>query len=240
MITSPKWTLPSLTENPDFLTVSMSKSFESREADSVVYRSAISDRMTSERPIGEAVRQAAFVVAVALACGLLAYGSIALTKGTERFAAIWATNAIVVAIMMRRPDDPIAKWSIPVWIANAAANAGHGFGLWQSVIFASANLAEITAAVALLRAIGCKSPDFAKVRDLVRFIVVAGLIAPVLAASVSMLAVSSVDTSTMAINFLRWWATDALRSLSSARMVTSPVSLRSSSTSPIESRCTTR
>lgn len=176
----------------------------------MVYRSAISDRMTSERPIGEAVRQAAFVVAVALACGLLAYGSIALTKGTERFAAIWAINAIVVAIMMRRPDDPIAKWSIPVWIANAAANVWHGFGLWQSVIYASANLAEITAAVALLRAIGCKSPDFAKVSDLVRFIVVAGLIAPVLAASVSMLAVSSIDTSTTAINFLRWWATDAL------------------------------
>ena len=147
-----------------------------------------------------------------VAFAVLAYLSISLTRGDGRIAVIWLPNALAVAFLMRFSVPKEKLLLAAMFAGNILTNLLVGDAAFQALIFALANSVEIIAAVALVRHWCGTRPDMSDTHDLGSFMVAAGLIAPLLSASVASTAIAASSEHLLAA-LLRWAASDGLAML---------------------------
>ncbi|QZD96270.1 ATP-binding protein [Qipengyuania gelatinilytica] len=159
-----------------------------------------------------AAARLAYPLIALLAFAALAYVSIDLTRGEGRIAVVWLPNALAVAFLLRRkvPHEPALF--IAMFLGNVLANFIVGDAVLTAAALALANSAEIWLAVALVRRWCGNRPDMSDTYDLSRFILAAGLIAPIASAAIASLALAGTSGLSLA-PILRWATSDALSML---------------------------
>lgn len=141
--------------------------------------------------------------------GLAAYLSIEFTRGDDRIAAVWIPNALAVAFLLRARLDGEATFLVGLWVGNFVANAWVGDTPFRAGALATANSVEILAAILLLRHFGVRRPDMRDIRQLTVFVLLAGLAAPAVSASLAFAALS-LEGDVRALVWLEWMVTDGL------------------------------
>ncbi|MBX7532515.1 MASE1 domain-containing protein [Qipengyuania sp. 1XM1-15A] len=153
-----------------------------------------------------------YPAAAFLAFAALAYLSIDLTRGEGRIAVVWLPNALAVAFLLRptAPHEPALFAAM--FVGNVLANTAVGDSLVTAASLALANSAEIWLAVILVRRWCGNRPDMSNTHDLARFMICAGLVAPIASAAIASLTL--VGAAGLAIApILRWAMSDALSML---------------------------
>ena len=147
--------------------------------------------------------------AAALIFALIAYGSIELTRGDGRIAAVWVPNAMALAVLLRFriPNEPLFVFGM--WIGNLSANVAAGDTIGHALALASCNMLEITIALIAIRATCGPRPDLLNINDLVKFTVIAGLAAPAVPALLATLTLG-VGQPLVPMNAVNWAITDGL------------------------------
>jgi signal transduction histidine kinase len=148
-----------------------------------------------------------------LACVVFAISLVAIdfTRNRGFLAALWPTNAIVLAVALRTSRSwtnycrIFASTAIAIFLANVAG----GHAVLPSAGFVAANITEIAFAAALLINVQGEM-DLARVRPLCVYVVIAGGIAPVLGASIGAAVASHAHATAWFPIWLSWFASDAL------------------------------
>ena len=157
-----------------------------------------------------AISGAGVVASVAIGFGLLAWSNVALTRADGRIAAVWLPNAMLLAILLRRRGRS-GIWFFPfVFFANAIANHVNGDDALRASGLAVVNCIEVLIAWFALRRRGLPRPDMSRMRDLLTFIAIAGLIAPTIAGAFAALLLSPGSLQTMLEHWLTWSVIDGL------------------------------
>ena len=91
---------------------------------------------------------------VAVAVFVFAYLGLLLTRQSQRIAAIWIPNAVVLSVLLRQPRLRWAAILIAAWGGNLAANLVGGDRLLVAVLLSSCNSVETLCAAGLLRLFG--------------------------------------------------------------------------------------
>ncbi|WP_128891811.1 MASE1 domain-containing protein [Erythrobacter sp. HKB08] len=160
-------------------------------------------------PLASLVQAAAVALAVGALFGVLAHLSIEFTRGSGRIAMVWIPNAIAVACLLRFSlrYEPMVLGAM--WAGNFGANLLTGDPGWNALILSSANSLEIVASLFLARRFIGESPDMRRVGDLMRFVGLAGIIAPSISATFAMSGLGPSEGSLL-LGWLKWMATDGL------------------------------
>ncbi|MDC0886737.1 MASE1 domain-containing protein [Altererythrobacter sp.] len=141
--------------------------------------------------------------------GALAYVSIEFTRDEARIAAVWLPNAFAVAFLLRfnlaREDLFLAG----LWIGNFFANQIVGDSPLKAATLSAANSAEILAAVLLVRKFCSHRPDMRRTDHLFRFVLLAGVCAPAISATVATVGLSLQSEQSLA-TWMKWHITDGL------------------------------
>ncbi|MGD9815014.1 MAG: PAS domain S-box protein [Hyphomonadaceae bacterium] len=147
------------------------------------------------------------VLALAAAAAACVFLSHEFTREAGRIASIWPLNALLLAtaICWRGMD-----WRVIVAAgaaANLAVNLAMGDPFLRSASLTAANVLEVAICIRLLR-IERRPFNITVARDLIRFILVAGLIAPAISSVAAATAISG--DAPFADTFLLWFAADSL------------------------------
>ncbi len=175
------------------------------------FNDAVADLSLQALKLSPVGRRALGLVVFVTAVTAISLAAVAWTS-LGSLTAIWPTNAIVLVTLLRGPRDL-------AWRAMAAAGAYAGITL--AVVFAGApvlgaallsltNMAEIGAALLLLRIFRLNASNLTKPGVLFGFLACGAVIAPALGASLAAPLVSSFSTSTFAEAWWDYWAADAL------------------------------
>ena len=124
-------------------------------------------------------------MAGALVFGLAAYHSIDFSRGDGRIAVVWLPNALAVAFLLRASLPREDLFIAALWLGNFLANTAIGDPLLQSAGLATANMVEVVAAVMLVRRYCGNAPNMTEIAHLTRFILLAGITAPLLSSLVA-------------------------------------------------------
>src|SRR5262245_54207846 len=96
-----------------------------------------------------------------------AWGSIELTRGMDRVAAIWVANAVLLAIILTEPRRNWPALLLLGYCANVAANLYSADGLLVAAVLSICNTVEVVIAALLVQR--SEEFDFARPRYLLRF-----------------------------------------------------------------------
>ncbi len=154
------------------------------------------------------LRTVAMSVFGAVAFCLLAYLSIEASRGEGRIAAVWAPNALAIAVLLRAriPFEPL--FYAGLFAGNVTANLLVGDAGSKALSLSAANSLEILVAVQLVRSFCSWRPAMEDTRHLLFVTVLAGSIAPLGSATLAGIALSGAGDPLPTI--LKWWVTDAL------------------------------
>ncbi len=140
---------------------------------------------------------------------VLACLSLIPAQSADAFSLIWLPNAFAVAVLMRAR----LRTELPFLIACLAAGVGANMVLqvpnMAAVMFSLANLAEITAVLALTRIAGRGPPDMNRLGDLGRFVWAGGLIGPLVSALIAVPALGG-GIDGLRAGALTWFLTNSL------------------------------
>ena len=139
---------------------------------------------------------------------MMAFISIELTRGSGRIAVVWLPNALAVAVLLRTVIVHERAFYLSLLAGNVAANLFVGDSPATAIILSCANIVEIWLAVVLVRRFAGNRPDMADTGELVRFVLGACFVAPLVSATIASLALAG-DEATLA-GLLQWAASDAL------------------------------
>ena len=159
--------------------------------------------------LGPTLHGAAAALACGLAFGLLAYGSIDLTRCDGRVAAVWIPNGLALACLLRVRMRSEYAFYLALMAGNIAANVLAGDVAGKAAALSLANTLEIALAATLVRRFCSPLPDMRDIRHLVAVCGLAGVVAPVPSALLASLFLSG-GSDTLAALFGKWWLTDAL------------------------------
>lgn len=152
--------------------------------------------------------RAVSIIAIASLFGALAYLGVTLTRDQSRIAAVWLPNAVLVAIMLRKPScDPLLV--MVAFLANIIANLFAGDMLGRAIGLSLVNSIEITIACGGMRLFKQTQPDMERKHDLLAFCFFGGLIAPTVAGCVAAAILSYPGTLDPKL-WLTWTLTDSL------------------------------
>lgn len=154
-------------------------------------------------------RTALYCVIGALAFGLLAYVSIESTRGEGRIAAVWVPNALALAVLLRLGMRFEPLFILSMMAGNIAANLAVGDTLPKAAGLATANAAEIVIATYLVRHFIGSRPRMQEISDLMWFVVLAAIIAPMASGLIAILALDGAESTALAI-WAKWAITDGL------------------------------
>ncbi len=145
----------------------------------------------------------------ALVFGALALMAIEMTRGDGRIAMVWVPNAFAVAALLRW--QIARKWALylALWNGNLCANLLAGDTIVTALALSSANALEIFLATSLVARLVGPRPDMHEIRDLLWFVLLAGVIAPAASASFAITALGNIGEP-LATGWLKWMVTDAL------------------------------
>ncbi|RAK62780.1 hypothetical protein DJ019_18150 [Phenylobacterium kunshanense] len=129
-----------------------------------------------------ATGQIAGATALAAAVFVTAFACILLTKELHNPAAVWLSDGIVIAVLLRQPR---ARWGAILGagaIGVATANLAAGEGVVMSLGMAASNvLAMFTCAILVTRMVAQPRVDLTNPRHLPAFLIAGGVVAPMLA-----------------------------------------------------------
>lgn len=149
-----------------------------------------------------------FVILGAL-FGMLAYLSVEFTRAESRIAAIWAPNAIAIALLLRFRFKREQLLIASLWVGNTAANALGGDPLGSAAALAACNAIEIQLAIALARRWCGNSPQMRDFGELAKFLAAVALIAPMVSAVLATITLAP-GISAMLPTWGKWAITDGL------------------------------
>lgn len=151
---------------------------------------------------------------LAAVVGCICWLSAALTRGDDGVSAIWLSNGLVLALLLKANPARWPAWLMAALLGNLAANALTQPTLLLGTGLALCNTLEVTLAAWLLRRTAGEQLDLSSGRDLGWFLLVGLLLAPALAAAggATLLALHlGLDGSTALHDiFGVWFAADAM------------------------------
>ncbi|WP_353227781.1 diguanylate cyclase [Novosphingobium sp.] len=166
----------------------------------------------------------ALVGASAYACMTIA--AIMLTTDGRDIAAVWPSDAVILALLLSRPRSDWPALLLSGWLANLLANGvarGWAPGI---VLYGAINMGQTLLAAQILlsawdmptvlgpRRSPATVPDHPDIltdgRTIVRFLLVAGLVVPALGGLAGMLASAGAFGAAAVPSFVRWYASNAL------------------------------
>jgi PAS domain S-box-containing protein len=151
----------------------------------------------------------AFVAVAAAFFGLVGWLGITLTRGEGRIAAVWIPNAIaLVALLNARRSQrlPLLAAMIAGFIG---ANLAVGDDLVRALGLSTANGIEVGVALWLIERLCGKRPDMRRLRDLGSYVLCAGLVAPMVAATFAAVALGEFHEISLAA-WAEWTLADGL------------------------------
>ena len=148
---------------------------------------------------------------VALAIFVSAYFGIHPTRHSQRVAAIWIPNAVVLSVLLRQPQSRWPVIVIAAWFGNLAANLVAGDRLLVSALFSICNGLETLCSIGLLSLLGVpQKRSLSRWSGLWRFLIVCGVVSPALSALLAASLLTPVFHSSFLSLMLNWYAADAL------------------------------
>ncbi len=151
---------------------------------------------------------------LALAFGLAACLSLALSRQPGSVATVWYANALAVAVLAHRPLGDWPALLAGVALATLGANALWGDQAWSALSFVPANLAEMAIAAVALRRSGVLRQGLDSATALGRALLVGGLLPPLAGASLAWLTVSLPTGDGLSSLWLPWAEGSIIGSLS--------------------------
>ena len=142
--------------------------------------------------------------------GLLAWGGVALTRDEGRIAVVWLANAFLVAVILRSEPKRIPYYLAGAFAANVAVNLLAGDTVPYGITLAAINQFEIVLIWFLMRRDGLTQPDMQKLRELGKFCLVGGLLAPLASGIFAGLLLSGGTLHSFTKCWLQWTTTDGL------------------------------
>lgn len=138
-----------------------------------------------------------------------ALAGIELTRGTERIAAIWISNAVLLAALLK---DERSSWIFlfpAAWLGNILANLQSDDGLLTAATLSAVNMIEVLICALLVTGL-TKERDFRRPRPM--FILTAVSIGPacLLSAGIAAFALYQMTGASFISVFASWYAADAL------------------------------
>ena len=159
------------------------------------------------------------IATAAAISAVLGWLGIELASDPTRIAPLWLGNAVVLGVALRcRPSRQVAMLAATL-LTNIAASVVQGRAAVDTVGFALANMVEV-AAVLYFMARGGRGPlRLTNLNDLIRFSIVAGVLAPAVSAALAVLTVWAAAGQVAWAIWPAWWSTDALGLLIGTPMV---------------------
>ena len=127
-------------------------------------------------------REAAMALCVGVIMAVVCWGCISLAAGLGPSVPIWPANAVAIALLLSTHARRWPLWMLAAWLGDLAASLVTGEGPRLAVALSACNLvAIVVSAVGIRRLVG-PSLDLTRSGHLIRFILIAGLIAPLVSA----------------------------------------------------------
>ncbi|MEK0085594.1 ATP-binding protein [Benzoatithermus flavus] len=151
----------------------------------------------------------------AMLAALLYFAAVAAivpTRENGDIAAVWPANGILLAAMLQagRPARRLLP-AAPAVVAGAAANLLLGMPVGMALGLAACNVSEaVLAATALRRGSGFDAASLLTMDGLARFAGIAGILAPMLAASAGAAIVALAGDASFGATWWSWYVGDAL------------------------------
>ena len=140
----------------------------------------------------------------------LAAITIALTSNGRNHATVWVADALILAWLLARPRGDWPALLMAGWAANLCANALVRGWIPGLAFYATINMAQVWLAGALLARGGGTDSLMADVRTVIRFILVAGVLAPLLGGLAGSVATLANYGQPFGDSLLRWYTSNAL------------------------------
>lgn len=163
---------------------------------------------SAEREIPFASLRAA--LAGALGYFILAATTIRLTSDGRNHATVWPADAVILALLL---ISPMRRWPLIVmagWMGNLVANGVTRGWMPGLVLYGAINMAQTVLAAVLLRKQDSGTDLLADTRSVGRFLLIAGLLAPMLGATAGSLVSMLNYGQAFGPSFLRWLASNGL------------------------------
>ncbi|NQV51453.1 MAG: PAS domain-containing protein [Candidatus Marinimicrobia bacterium] len=156
-------------------------------------------------------RKRVLQIGLALLYFFAALLAIELTKESGRIASIWFANAIVVAILLKKPPSEWAGWLIAALIGNISANLMTGDPPLLAVILSLCNTIEIVL-VCVLGSLGQKHDrgNLTELGSLSRYLFLGVVLGSAVAAFLASLTLSLMHGIPIRQLFWTWFIADAL------------------------------
>ncbi|MBO9713575.1 PAS domain S-box protein [Sphingomonas sp.] len=150
---------------------------------------------------------------VALVFGALASISTVLTLDTAHIAALWFPNGVLLAALLWRRGEHLWLYVLLCMIANVTAGIAAGGVPWRAAGLSACNMFEVTLAALVLLGRARRVPDLGTPSDLLRFVGIAGVFAPVFTGVVAAIMVADPSPSSFVTTWAAWALTDGLGNL---------------------------
>ena len=147
---------------------------------------------------------------VGVAVFLLALVSIAFTRDVGRIAAIWPTNAVIVAMLLRRAPRTWWGYIVAGLAGTLGANIAVGDSPLMAVELAACNSIEIVLCAGLMHQFVGPGIDLSRQRHLAPFLIIAGVLAPFVSALGAGIALSGGDLASLPQKAFDWFVVDGL------------------------------
>ena len=154
--------------------------------------------------------QATATLAVGLAVFLLAMANLLFTREVGRIAAVWTPNAMVLAILLQSGRRSWWGYLASALAGNVAADLLIGDTAPIALVLAGCNTLEVILAATLMRRFIPGEIDLARRKDLLVFLVAAGLVGPLASAGSASLVLHASRNVEFWSSLAGWWAPDAL------------------------------
>ena len=149
-------------------------------------------------------------LATAAICFATAMVGVAWTREAGNVAALWPSNAIIFAILLRATPGRRPIYLLSFAIAVIGANLAFGDSSMLSAGLAVANLVEVLVALLLVSRFVNAPTRFGTIRDAGRLMLLAGGVAPMLGAIVGAGVLHLMAAAPFFAVWWFWWAADAM------------------------------
>ncbi|MCY7398033.1 MAG: PAS domain S-box protein [Sphingomonas bacterium] len=140
----------------------------------------------------------------------LAFGAVALTKLYDRPASVWLANAVIVGIVIRAPRSQWFALVAIAFLANLGANLANDDPLLRAASLSAINMVECMIVILLVGRSFEQSSWFDDGAIIGRFLLYAGVVGPLVSATLAAATLSLTDGAPFFSTLFGWYIADAL------------------------------
>ncbi|MGI9377006.1 MAG: PAS domain S-box protein [Tsuneonella suprasediminis] len=155
-------------------------------------------------------RRAAQIVVVTILFGLLAWSNVVFTRGEGRIAAVWLPNAMLLAVLLRGGGKGDLVYFPLAFLANCTANLFAGDDILRASGLSLVNIVEVFVAWIGMIRLGRARPDMSDLKDLIAFVGVAGVLAPIVSGMLAAIILRPGSLHELLSFWWSWSLTDGL------------------------------